>query len=469
MVGMVCLGASFLGCAPEVDLGARAGGGSLGSPRSAGAGDSSRGDLTWSERFGGPGNQHANGLAVNAAGQVLLTGYFYDGLDLGPGQLTSNGNVDAFVAELDASGALVWKKSFAGTQTVMGHDVVTDAEGNVFVAGYLYGATDFGGGLLAAGGSVDVFLVKLDAQGNHVWSKRFGGGDGEHVVSSMAVDGAGNVVIAGIFSGSIDFGGEPLESAGADDAFVASFDEEGNPRWSARFGDGDEQGAQGVAVDLEGNVFVTGMMRGIADFGGGPLASAGDGDVFLAKLDSAGHHLWSRRFGDSHDQSGARLAIDANGGVIVVGSFAGGIDFGGGLLESAGDLDAFVAAFDEAGHPRWSRGFGEGGAQSATGVAVGEGGEVVVAGSFYEGIDFGGGLLASEGQGDLFLAALDGAGRHLWSKRLGDAADQAGASVATGPGGAVLFTGGFEGSVDCGGGPLVSAGGEDIVVARFAP
>lgn len=128
-------------------------------------------------------------------------------------------------------------------------------------------------------------------------------------------------------------------------------------QWSQHFGDADEQSANSVAVDGSGNVFVTGYFSGTADFGGGPLTSAG-GDIFVAAFGASGSHLWSRRFGDADFQEGQEVATDGSGNVVVTGYFSGTADFGGGPLTSTGSEDIFVAKFDVDGGHVWSRRFG---------------------------------------------------------------------------------------------------------------
>jgi hypothetical protein len=91
-----------------------------------------------------------------------------------------------------------------------------------------------------------------------------------------------------------------------------------------------------------GNVLVAGRFEGTIDFGGGPLASLGVGDVFVAKLDTDGGHLWSKRFGNASDEAAAGVATDSAGNVLVAGHFDGAIDFGGGPLNNAGGGDVFV-------------------------------------------------------------------------------------------------------------------------------
>ncbi|MBI4702640.1 MAG: hypothetical protein HY744_16080, partial [Deltaproteobacteria bacterium] len=122
------------------------------------------------------------------------------------------------------------------------------------------------------------------AAGGHLWSKRFGD-ESYQYGWAVAVDGAGNVFLASGFDGTVDFGGGPLVSAGNWDVFVAKLDQDGKHLWSKHFGDAESQWAYGVAVDTAGSVLVTGEFYGTVDFGGGPLASAGNDDIFVAKLE----------------------------------------------------------------------------------------------------------------------------------------------------------------------------------------
>jgi hypothetical protein len=103
------------------------------------------------------------------------------------------------------------------------------------------------------------------------------------------------------------------------------------------------QAGFGVIADISGNVVATGIFDGQIDFGGGPMLSAGNGDMFLAKLDTHGGHLWSKRFGDPTTQVGWSLARDYVGNTLATGDFQGAIDFGANPLVSEGGFDIFVA------------------------------------------------------------------------------------------------------------------------------
>jgi hypothetical protein len=178
----------------------------------------------------------------------------------------------------------------------------------------------------------------------HLWSERYGdtARDRGHCVT---VDASGNVLVTGVFKGTVDFGGGALTSAGDHDIFLAKYDANGSLLWSQRFGGTEGDAAHSVDTDGSGNVFVTGSFQGSADFGGGPLTSAGGRDMFVAKYDPNGNHIWSKRFGGVNHANASSLSVDGSGNVFVVGGFAGTADFGGGPLTSVplGATDIFVA------------------------------------------------------------------------------------------------------------------------------
>src|SRR5690606_18993841 len=107
------------------------------------------------------------------------------------------------------------------------YDVAFDANGNVFVSGWFGGSIDFGGGAHMSAGQADAFIAKLDGNGGHVWSKRYGDAASQFI-RGLEVDAAGNVVVAGYTDGSIDFGGGALTSSDGYDVFVARLDPAGN-------------------------------------------------------------------------------------------------------------------------------------------------------------------------------------------------------------------------------------------------
>lgn len=170
----------------------------------------------------------------------------------------------------------------------------------------------------------------------HDWSQHFGS-DNYDIVFDQATDPSGDVIIVGDFYYEIDFGGGPLMNTGNKDIFVAKFDGSGNHLWSQSFGFSSNSivSAIGVTTDASGNVNLLVQFSDTLEFGGGPLVSTGNVDIAVAKFDAAGNHIWSQSFGDAGIQEGRGIATDNPGNVIMTGRFRGTVDFGGGPLSSA--------------------------------------------------------------------------------------------------------------------------------------
>jgi hypothetical protein len=420
----------------------------------------------WSQRFGDAPAQLSQSVATDASGNVYLTGAFDGSVDFGGGGLSTAGSSDMFLVKFNSAGGHQWSQRFGDVASQKGNSVATDASGNVYVTGYFMGTINFGGANLVSAGSNDIFLVKFNSAGVHQWSKRFGDASDQQGFA-VATDASGNVYMSGGFSGTVNFGGANL--TGTLDTFLAKFNAAGVHQWSQRFGDvADDQECHSVATDISGNVYMAGFFAGTINFGGANLVSAGSNDIFVAKFNTSGVHQWSQRFGDASDQDGLGVATDASSNVYVTGAFAGTANFGGALLTSAADYDVFLVKFNSAGVHQWSERFGEWSAQVAYSVATDAAANVYVTGYFDGAVSFGGGFLTSAGALDIFLAKFNTAGVHQWSYRFGDGLGQSCYSLATDASANVYITGQFFGSVDFGAGPLTSAGSGDIFVAKFS-
>ena len=427
--------------------------------------------LVWAKAVGDAAEQTAASVAVDAAGNVLVAGAFAGSLTFGTTTLTSAGATDVFVAKLDAAGNAVWAKSFGGAKDQAATSVAVDAAGNVVVTGLFLGSVGFGGATFTSAGCCfqDVFVVKLDSQGNHLWSKQFGDVNGD-TGRTVAVDAAGNVLVAGEFQTGINLGGAALVGAGGYDVFVAKLDPQGNHVWSKGFGAAADQGVSGIAAaGATNDVVITGESAGSIAFGGAPVTAAGASAAYVARLGgAAGAHVWSKGFGDG-SAAGVGVAANADGDVVAIGDFQGTIDFGGGPHESPVNDDVFVVKLDAAGGHLWSRTYGDSLAQRARAVAIGADGSVGIAGRFGGSIDLGGGAFASAGIFDGFVAKLDADGCHLHSRALSSAAFDSSEGVGLDPTGHLVVAGSFGGPLDFGAGAVTPSGGADVFVARLGP
>jgi CheY-like chemotaxis protein len=291
----------------------------------------SSGTHVWSKRFGGAFGNYANGVAVDNNNDIFITGQFNVSVDFGGGTVTSLGGTDGFVVKYSGlTGAYVWAKGFGGLGYDISEGVAVDGSGNVLVSGYSTGSMDFGGGLRANGGGSDGFMAKFSgSNGSHVWS-RMVGGLGNEDITGIAVDASGNGVLVGSFTQTIAIDGLSFSAPLSTAMLVARFDSTGRILWGKAVGGtssiGGSIGPKAVAVDSAGNIVITGVASGEADFGNGQIGS-GTGDIFIAKYNSAGGYVWQKRFGSAGWSAGLGLAIDTARNIYATGSFAGTVTF----------------------------------------------------------------------------------------------------------------------------------------------
>jgi hypothetical protein len=372
------------------------------------------GTVLWSKRFGGAGGQYGRGIASTPLGDVVVLSAFESAIDFGGGPLISNGDLDIGLTKLDGSGNFKWAKSFGDAVLQQGLGLAVDSSGDIIIDALNWGTVNWGGApLTSAGPKGSIIAAKLDQNGTHVWSHIFQniGNAFAPELWRVAVDDQKNVVFAGAFRGSIDFGAGPLVSAGQRDVFVVKLDPGGSLAWAKRFGDGlDQEGTQ-AAADSSGNVFITGNFNGSLNFGSGPLVAAGIGDIFLAKLDPSGNGLWSKRFGDATSNNMGRglqeVVADAEGDAIISGSLGGNADFGGGWLPGgqSGDANPYVAKFGATGTYAWAFTGNSGGA-NAPALAADPSGNVIISGQVLSPISFAGASLTPTGSSDIYVLKL---------------------------------------------------------------
>lgn len=428
----------------------------------------------WARALAASVGPQATGVAVDRGCNVLVVGSFIEAVDLGDGPLVSAGGADIFVAKLTTDGETVWSRRFGGVEDEQAVKVAVSPDGGVVFTGHADGTIDFGGGPLEGVGR-GAFLAKLDEDGEHVFSRRFGTETYQSVepvrITGLAVGPDGEAALKGYFDGIVDFGGGPVESAGLDDIFVAKYDRTGAHVFDRRFGDAEYQNdSGGIAVDGQGNVVFVGDFQGTIDFGDGPIESAGDHDLLLAKLDPGGDTVWARTFGGKGAEQAGPIAVDSRGRVAVAGSFEGAVDFGGGPMTSTQGyhFNLFVAEVDGNGQHRWSKRFGDVDGEEAIGLGYDALDRLMLVGNFAGALVFGGEGLITAGGWDVFAVRFGAEGNPAESRRFGDKESQRCEGIAVDPLGHVLMTGSFSGQVDFGGGPLQGTPGDaDAFVARL--
>ena len=426
----------------------------------------------------------------------MLAAFYTGSVDFGAGALPGNPTEptkNLAVLQLDTAGVTRWSVALLSQGFMLAEPLATDGESNAIVGGAFVDTLSFPGGQLHGPPypATTPYVIKLDGDGHVLWSKepfKFvtppGLQDGASQVAGIAADRHGNLMITGTVSGAADFGGGVLEPIGWSDIFVGKLDPAGALLWVRRFGSsyveasGQTPSASSgiaVAVDPDGDVYVTGSFAGSIDFGDDHPVKGLEHRIFLLKLDAMGHVLWSVSGGSgSVENTGTNVAVDPMGDVIITGRYGNSLDLGAGPLPSfpSGNYTPFVAKFLSSGVPIWSHGYldGEQGTSIDAYVAVDLSGNGHLAGTLYGSLDLGGVTLHGTHSDDAFLALFDPGGQVLYAETLSQAGSpssqaQIGATaIAVAPACMTLVAGSFF-QAWAPGTSTPSAGGIDIFLA----
>jgi hypothetical protein len=344
--------------------------------------------------------------------------------------------------------------------------VVPDGAGGVVAAGTFTGTLDFGGGpLVNSGGAKEIFVARLDSAGNQVWSQQFGDGSSDAVVQALANDGPSAILLSGTYGPSIAFGGTTLTpAAGATNGDFLA---------ALDLGAGGPLWSKGLpstsnilaGVDGSQNILIAGAFSGSIDLGGGSLTSVGGTDIFVAGLDPMGNHRWSKSFGSGSDDGLGAIAAIPTGGMLITGVGSDTIDFGGGAQPPNAP---FLVVFDGAGNQVWTKAFS--GFAEIEGVAADGSAGFVVGGAAIGDVGLGSTDIPPAGDGaDLLVVKIDSAGNCLWARRSGDSSGASAYQVAVNAGHTAAIAGmARTGSVDLGTGAL-SCNGVCALAATVGP
>ncbi len=418
-------------------------------------------------------------VTTDAAGNAYVCGTYQGVVDIGTNHLIALAPSDMFVAKYGPDGTPHWARQGSATYTYFtnvtanaGYGVAVDAQGNTYVAGSFAG-TNFPHGVYAivSKGDADVSLVKYNTNGmlSSTWSRR-AGGTGWDAAHALAIDRDGNLYLTGQFSSpTADFGANSIGTSGGVDLFVAKYTSSGDNLWvRAGGGPGNDMG-YGITADDAGNVYVTGYFEGSASFGGRPAVAVGGRDVFLAKYDSAGNCLWVKSAGGAAHESAFAIAMPTSNRVSIAGYFQGDATFGTTTLLSpgVGHADLFVAEFDASGAFRWAK---AGGGTSAYGRALAKdaAGHLYLTAILSGTAQFGGLPLTSSGPQDLALAMYDASGNVLWNRVGGNTNEYANA-LACDAAGNLITAGSFKGNAVFGPDALLNTKplGIDFFIAKL--
>lgn len=360
-----------------------------------------------------------------------------------------------------------WAKQFGGAGSEDNRGLAVDANGNIFLTGTFSGTTVFEGHVHAStGGFADVYLAKLDPMGRLLWFRSFGASLTDRG-DALTLDAAGNIYLLGRFSGTLALPNlPPITSVGGEDVFIARFDTNGNAAWVRQLGGTSLEIGYAIAASPSGQLCVCGAFAGVASVplsAVAPITSAGPYDMFVLMLAANGDVVVLRRFGGPQADYALAVAAAPSGGFVLAGRFAGDVAFGSATLHADTNADLVVVRLDQQANVAWARGFG-GAIGTDVAVGVGDDGSIFVFGTFTGTMKFEQNL---SGSNTSFLTRLGSDGAPQWSRQL-PALNGAQVSMGLVLRGAQLgISGYFFGTIDFGGGPISSAGNYDAFLALF--
>ena len=286
-------------------------------------------------------------------GNIVVTGIFSSPVNFGSGIFDNppGSGQDSFLVKLSSSdGSHIWSKHIRGSifgSTVASKAMTVDSFGNIFITGKVTGQVDFGGATINPPGT-SIFVSKYSGSTGTLttgWPKIFGGNGA--IGSGIVTDGLGGIVLVGTVSGTMNFGGQATAYSGYSDIVVAKLSAiDGSHIWSRGFGGTSVEVGNGITTDSSGNIFITGRMSSVTNFGGGPLALYSGGyNGYVASFTPSGIHRWSTNFNTGFGNSSV-VHISNLGQLFIAGQFSSTANFGGGnTIPAIGSTDIFIASF----------------------------------------------------------------------------------------------------------------------------
>jgi hypothetical protein len=371
------------------------------------------GNWLWAASAGGSSSYFSDSgqdIAVDSNGNVYVVGYFFDTANFGPYSVTSNGNNDMFVAKLDGDGNWQWVNSAGSADSDSGLSIAVDNNCNIYTTGFYKNTVYFGTYSITSSGWSDVFVAKLDQNGNWQWAAS-GGGVSSDSGRGIVTNNTGSCYVTGDFGyPSANFGTHSVVTNGSSDAFIAKIDSDGNWQWAASGGGPEWDTAYGIDIDGADNSYVTGRFASTATFGTESITSYGDNDMFVAKLDQNGNWQWAKGAGGAQKDEGLDVATNAGGGSYITGFFQDVAYFGVLSLMGWSERNIFTAKIDADGNWQWAD--GAGGSignewDEGHGIALNDRGSCKVTGQFYDIVYIGMHHVTSNGSADIYVANMD--------------------------------------------------------------
>lgn len=374
------------------------------------------GTVLWAKHFEGIGSQNGKALAI--AGDGVVVAIECSGTTTIDGETFTMNETAILLVRFEADGSLTWGNSPASGAQVSVATVATSADGSIAICGsYNDAPLTTSAGALENNGNYDLYVMKLNVDGDATWARRAGGSLDDDV-ASVAIDGDGNIVVAGYYtSAGMNIAGTDLTNANDNytDMFLAKYAADGSGTWAIGYGGLRHERAWDVAVDMDDNIIICGgFIDATFDLAGTTLNNTTTDnswyDLFVAKFSAAGSLDWAVADGGTYDEFVRSVTVSADGSIHVGGYFdSNDAQFGSDVLEAAGSgYDAFIAKYSADGTAIWGKGVGSSSGDHGESIAVDAGGGIVLTGYFGAEFEIAGEMLEHASDNDVWVLKLGG-------------------------------------------------------------
>lgn len=300
--------------------------------------------LDWTKTFGGSGDDRGRDIIQTADGGFAILGYS----DSNDGDLAlNNGSRDFWLAKLDLQGNLSWEKSFGYSGSDEGTTLQETADNHLLITGVLDVTASGGQGNAGrtanrhAGG--DYWAIKVDATGNLVWSRYYGGTFTDTPYGSIETSNNEFLFVGSSDSNDVDISNHK----GSYDFWLVRSDSNGDMSWEKSYGGSEIDEARGIISTGDGNYIIVGDTRSNdADV----TANNGAADLWIIKIDPDGNLIWDRSFGGSSFDVSRSVNVTNDNGFVIAGSSR---SLDGDLSTNKGQNDAWVVKIDSSGKMEW--------------------------------------------------------------------------------------------------------------------
>ena len=414
----------------------------------------------WGTYYGESADDRGHNVCTDASGNVYLTGITFSTNTIatsGSHQTSFGGGQDAFLVKFHTLGSRLWSTYYGGSEPDYGQKICSDASGNILLVGHTWSNNNIAtiGSYQTSGGTnIDAFIVKFNSNGVRQWGTYYGTTLSEFG-NGICSDAFGNIYLAGQTYSANNIatpGSHQPSLGGGDDAFLVKFNTNGVRQWATYYGGSDYDRADGICIDVSGNVYLIGTTKSnnnISTSGAFQTIINGGEDAFIVKFNQNGIRQWGTYYGGNSDDRFNSACVDPFGNICIVGSTSSNNNIsttGSHQSIIGGNQDAFLVKFNTNGVRQWSTYYGGSAADIGNAVCSDASGNIYIGGdaqSLSSIATSGSHQEIQLGGNDAFLVKLNSNGARQWGTYYGGSTNWDNLTSICSDANGIIFISGF--------------------------